>query len=69
MATARPANKSALRILPTPKYLRITNRVIAEEIMRPLRDLAKIIEKVKKRQENSKTKNKGREKTKLGLTK
>lgn len=66
---ARPARSSALRMFPTPKYLRITNRVTARETINPVRLAAKIIEKVKKRQAKTKTKNKGIARTKSGLTK
>ncbi|MEK7498119.1 MAG: hypothetical protein AAB656_04325 [Patescibacteria group bacterium] len=69
MATAIPRSKSALRIFPIPKYRRITNNVAAKEIIRPLRDPSKIMEKVKKRQKKTSKKNRGNERAKSGLTK
>jgi len=69
MAMARPVSKSAFRIFPTPKYLRIIKKVAASEITSPVREFAKIIEKVKKRHEKVIKKNKGIESTKSGLTK
>ena len=69
MATAIPISKRALRIFPIPKYRRTINKVIAREIIRPLRDPSKSIEKVKKRQKNTSKKNMGNERIKAGLTK
>jgi hypothetical protein len=48
--------KIMLRILPTPKYTRIEKRDRDREMIRPRRELAKIKEKVKRRQKNIRTK-------------
>jgi len=55
----RPKIKKKLMILPTPKYLRIVKEVIAKDARRPLLELAKIVEKVKRRVKKRATKNKG----------
>jgi len=43
-------------MFPTPKYLRIRKRVNPEETKKPCRELANIIEKVKKRSKKIKRK-------------
>jgi hypothetical protein len=59
MVMAMPKIKRKLIILPTPKYLRIVKEVIAKDVIRPLLELAKIVEKVKRRVKKRATKNKG----------
>ena len=51
--------KIRLRILPTPRYISIRKSVVAMVVTIPRRLLAKISEKVKRRQKKSKTKNRG----------
>jgi hypothetical protein len=48
-----------LRMLPIPRYISKRKNVRAIVIMIPRRELAKIKEKVKRRQKNIKTKNRG----------
>jgi len=45
--------------LPTPKYLRIRNKVIPNEAKKPRLELAKIVEKVKRRLKKRRRKNPG----------
>jgi len=56
-------------MFPTPKYLRIKNRVIPKEIKKPRLELVNIVEKVKRRLKKIKTKNPGRAKRVSGSIK
>jgi len=58
-----------LRILPTPRYIRRRKKVKAIVATIPRRELAKIKEKVKRRQKNIKTKRKGTAPNESGSTK
>jgi len=55
--------------LPTPKYLRIRNKVIPNEAKKPRLELANIVEKVKRRLKKIRIKNPGTARTVSGSTK
>jgi len=56
-------------MFPTPKYLRIKNRVIPKENKKPRLELVNIVEKVKRRLKKIKTKNPGMARTVSGSIK
>jgi len=57
--TAIARIKTRLRTFPTPRYIRIIKRVREVEVIKPLRDPAKIREKVKRSEVKKATKNRG----------
>lgn len=59
MVMAMPKIKKKLMIFPTPKYFRMAKKVITKDARRPLLELAKIVERVKRRVKKRATKNKG----------
>ncbi|MEK7169060.1 MAG: hypothetical protein AAB778_03545 [Patescibacteria group bacterium] len=52
-----PAIKTAFKIFPIPKYLKIIKSVIQKEIIKPRLELAKIKEKIKNERVNINMKN------------
>mgnify|MGYP001607741069 CR=1 FL=1 len=64
-----PERRRKFKILPTPKYLRIKNRVKPKEIRKPCLELANTVEKAKRRPRNIKRKNPGRANVVSGSTK
>jgi len=66
--TKSPERSRKFKIFPTPKYLKIRNRIIPNETKKPRLELANIVEKVKRRLKKIKRKNPGIAKTVSGST-